>query len=136
MNCEAWRPIPGFPCYEASDHGRIRSTILRVRTSTGFALRKGRILKPSKPCGRRIHYHVEVLGASRYVHDLVALAWIGPKPAGVLVMHIDDNPANNSPANLRYGSKSENELAKHREPAFAGIPDDMPFMRSPLEYLP
>lgn len=125
MVTEIWRPIPGMPQYEASDHGRIRSTLLRVRTRTGYALRRGRVLKPSRPCGRRIHMHVSTQTGTPYVHDLVALAFIGPKPPGSLVMHHDDDPTNNTPGNLRYGSKSENELAKHRAPVC--IPDDADF---------
>jgi len=44
-----------------------------------------------------------------YIHVLVCLAWNGPPPfEGALVLHLDDNPGNNKPANLRWGTAKEN----------------------------
>lgn len=43
------------------------------------------------------------------VAHLVAEAFIGPRPDGSVLRHLDGNPANNTPANLRYGSQSENQ---------------------------
>jgi HNH endonuclease len=43
------------------------------------------------------------------VHRLVAEAFLGPPPFdGAVVMHIDENAANNRPSNLRWGSQKEN----------------------------
>ena len=36
------------------------------------------------------------------VHDLVALAFIGPKPAGMQTCHNNDDKRNNIASNLRY----------------------------------
>ncbi len=38
----------------------------------------------------------------KYVHRLVAEAFIGPCPPGYSVDHIDNNPTNNCVSNLRY----------------------------------
>ena len=45
---------------------------------------------------------------THYVHELVALAFHGARPPGQEVMHLDDNPLNNRPDNLRYGTPQEN----------------------------
>lgn len=50
-------------------------------------------------------------GRVLYVHDLVAAAFIGPKPIGLTVNHIDGDKTNNLPSNLEYITKSEN--SKH-----------------------
>lgn len=44
------------------------------------------------------------------VHQLVALAWIGPQPPGQQVCHIDGNKKNNHVNNLRYGSPFDNAM--------------------------
>lgn len=44
----------------------------------------------------------------QYVHELVAEAFIGPRPSGMVVDHIDRNPRNNAPSNLRYVSVADN----------------------------
>ena len=42
------------------------------------------------------------------VSHLVAEAFLGPRPDGLIVRHWDDDPANNAPTNLRYGTYSQN----------------------------
>ncbi len=49
------------------------------------------------------------------VHALVALAFIGPRPDGYDVMHIDGTRTNNAVGNLRYGTRSENCLQAYAE---------------------
>jgi len=48
------------------------------------------------------------------VHQLVATAFIGPCPTGHEVLHGDGRKAHNAIANLRYGTRSENEADKLR----------------------
>ena len=43
------------------------------------------------------------------VHALVAAAFIGPRPDGLLIRHLDGNPRNNRVGNLQYGTGSENQ---------------------------
>lgn len=43
------------------------------------------------------------------VHGLVAEAFIGPRPIGVQVNHIDGDRTNNSATNLEYCTDSENK---------------------------
>lgn len=43
------------------------------------------------------------------VHRLIALVWLGPPPPDKpVVLHKDDNPANNHYLNLKYGTCAEN----------------------------
>lgn len=51
---------------------------------------------------------VNLHGRKRNVHILVAEAFLGPRPAGADVMHIDGVGTHNAAANLRYGTRSEN----------------------------
>jgi hypothetical protein len=96
--------------YGVTPDGRVWSAFRRVRTPDGrrFAWARGpwRPLKPGRVASG--HMLVVVDGESRYVHDLVAAAFIGRKPMGLEVRHRDGNPANNAVSNLLYGTRAEN----------------------------
>lgn len=47
-------------------------------------------------------------------HRLVMLAFVGPRPAGKHINHIDGDKANNGPANLEYVTPSENQKHSFR----------------------
>ena len=99
-----WQPIPGYPGYEASNHGRIRGpsgTLLVPQ------LDRGRQRVTVKPKSRR----PPNAGKRPHVHALVALAFLGPRPegpAGEHVRHLDGNRLNNRPENLAYGTYLQN----------------------------
>ena len=44
----------------------------------------------------------------RTVHTLVAEAWIGPKPSGYEIDHVNSNPRDNRLVNLRYLTIADN----------------------------
>lgn len=96
---EIWRAVvAGF--YEVSNHGRIR------RVKPGRRTRPGRILRPTLlPIG---YESVLLLKRRRYIHDLVAEAFLGPRPDGFVVDHVDGNKRNNQPSNLEYVTRAEN----------------------------
>lgn len=116
---EIWRDIPGYEGrYQASDHGRIRSLDQLVRCGNGgkgTRLCKGRVLRPA---GQQSDPHLRVtLGnkaPSALVHVLVALTFIGPRPEGCDVRHLDGDPQNNRADNLAYGTRRENILDVYR----------------------
>lgn len=107
---EEWRAIPGFPEYEASNVGNIRSW--KPRSPTAATPEAPRILSQyhnAKVGG----YHYVTLrrdgkNVLRRVHVLVAATFIGPCPTGTEVMHLDHNPCVNAVGNLRYGTHAEN----------------------------
>ena len=119
---EEWRPVVGYEgVYEVSDHGRVRSldrivhslgTLRSVPNNTGGARgglqrRRGRILKPQR--NGRGYYKVQLgRGRVRTVHSLVAEAFLGPRPEGLDVNHIDNNGYNNCASNLEYVTRREN----------------------------
>lgn len=112
---EIWKMIPGFPGYEASDLGRIRSVervLLLASRWGGFADRKfkGRILAPNIN-HKRGGYHYVSLGRnsqSLKIHRLVWAAFNGKIPVGKCVNHLDFNKQNNNVSNLEVISLREN----------------------------
>ena len=103
---EIWRAVPGYPAYEISDQARVR----RCHGVRGWAA--GHVLRPaSMPSGHLYVILTDPTGASRkqFLHRLVALTFIGPPPfTNALVLHHDDVPTNNRPANLYWGTRREN----------------------------
>lgn len=103
---EEWRSIPGHPMYDVSDQGRVRSWFIGSWSTARRS--EPRILRP-RPI-QSGHLQLRLDGRkSLLVHRLVALAFIGPPPFdGALVRHLDDDPLNNHPSNLAYGTKADN----------------------------
>ncbi len=103
---QEWRAVPGFPDYIISEGGAVISTRPGRRGN-----RKPVLLKPSL-C--RKGYPMVVLrdhtGRPRpkKVHWLVAEAFIGPRPAGLQIRHLDSDKTNCSASNLAYGTQIEN----------------------------
>lgn len=113
---EIWKSIPGFEGqYEVSSMGRVRSldrtVTVRAGVKSGYLQqRKGAILRPGKNTKQG---HVTVsLGRrnSLNVHRIVMLAFKGPCPHGLEVLHINGKAADNRLSNLRYGTRRENNL--------------------------
>ena len=104
-----WAPVPGFEgFYEVSDAGLVRS--LRL-TKQGW--RGGRMLKPH--VGPKGYLTVNLTAAAlgkretRYVHELVLAAFVGPRPDGMDACHDPDpNRSNCSLANLRWDTRRGN----------------------------
>jgi hypothetical protein len=112
---EEWRPVAGWTgYYEVSDLGRVRSL---SRTMSDGRFLKGRILKPTR--GKGGYYQVTLArdGSSdkRYVHHLVAEAFVGPRPKGLDVRHGSSNRLDNRAEQFCYGTRRENLLDKIRD---------------------
>jgi transposase-like protein len=113
---EKWVPLPRFDnLIEVSDMGRVRSMERTVK-GRGIGLRTipTRLVKfRGHPWG---YYWCEfMLNGVKYwdfVHRLVLEGFKGPCPEGYYVLHFDNNPKNNIPSNLRYGTPSENSQDK------------------------
>nr|WP_296764195.1 NUMOD4 domain-containing protein [Rhodococcus sp. (in: high G+C Gram-positive bacteria)] len=111
---EKWAPIAGYEgIYEVSTLGSVRSldriTVLKngVRRRThGTVIGQHRL-----PNG---YLHVTLWKNNEqenaYPHQLVALAFLGPKPAGCEVLHGPLGSMVNCVDNLRWGTRSENIL--------------------------
>lgn len=108
---EEWRAVPGWEgLYEISDQGRVRSLGRTGFMSDGRALvKKPRMLTPS--LDRKGYQRVTLTGSRRWkagIHQLVLLAFVGPRAEGHEARHLDDDKDNNRLTNLAYGTSSEN----------------------------
>ena len=96
---ETWAPIPGREGrWEASTEGQIRS-VPRRRT-------KGGILK--QRVNKRGYLSLVLGRETCEVHRLIALTFLGPRPEGQEVRHVDGDTLNCRASNLAYGTRSEN----------------------------
>jgi hypothetical protein len=99
---EVWKLVPGYDGkYEVSDHGRVRN---RTKELARAIMRSGHL---TVHLGRQTHY----------VHRLVLFAFVGVPPANtqrIEARHLDGNPANNSLANLTWGTVVENRADRRR----------------------
>lgn len=101
---EEWRDIPGYEgLYQVSDQGRVRSakqfnfgSIKRLSiTRKGYS--RANLCRDSKQ-------------KNFYVHVLMAAVFIGPKPEGHEVDHINRIRDDNRIENLRYLPKEKNRV--------------------------
>lgn len=104
-----WRKIPGYSRYSASSNGDIRRDV-RIHNSM-----PGLCTKQLRQISKRgsLYWRVSITSDggsydSKLVHSLVAMAWYGERPKGMVVRHLDGNSQNNSPWNLAYGTHGEN----------------------------
>lgn len=106
---EVWKAVPNYEgLYEISNHGRFAS------------LRKdGRFFRKLNEKTHYLSASVKSLNGGTqkcfYIHTLVAQVFIGPRPDGLVVRHLDGNRYNNHVSNLAYGTNSQNvaDAVKH-----------------------
>ena len=108
MSDTQWLAIPGYEgSYEVSNDGQVRS--LDRTNARGVSLRGQVISTPLNDEGYpKVNLNRDGHRVHRSVHTLVMLAFVGPRPADLEVLHKDGNPAHNQLANLSYGTRSEN----------------------------
>ena len=115
---EVWKPITGYPHYEVSNLGRIRSW--RPRNGRGLALAsEPRVLKAT-PFSGRPYLKVALTDSDgnishKRVHRLVLTEFVGLCPTGMEGCHNDGDPTNNALSNLRWDTKDSNfkDQVKH-----------------------
>lgn len=113
MTYEAWRPVDGFPGYEISDFGRVKSL---ARRNLQGAMRRERILKPD---ANWAGYHLVRLALdgvkhARLVHRLVLMAFKGECPEGYQARHLNGVRSDNRKDNLEWGTQEENRADQKR----------------------
>lgn len=95
-------PVPSLPGYDASSLGRVRSAYSILRAYSGT--KQGRLYVAPSINGRQ---------RSAAVHRMVCEAFHGPCPSDMECRHLDGDPTNNAPENLRWGTRLENQRDRH-----------------------
>lgn len=111
---EMWTSIPGYEgFYEVSNHGNVRSLTRHVPYGRHKqTVYKGRALKQFVS-NSYLSVKLAMAGVTRtrYVHELVLLAFIGERPLideRSEIRHLDGDKKNNWLDNLKYGTTKEN----------------------------
>jgi len=111
---ELWTSVPGYDgFYEVSNYGNVRSLtrVVPYGRHSGMTY-KGRDLKLFM-CGSYLGAKLSRAGVTKtaYVHELVMLAFDGPRPkldGECQIRHLDGQHLNNVLSNLKYGTAREN----------------------------
>lgn len=111
---EKWKPVIGYEgLYEVSSRGRVRSLTRRVhggRVGWSDRIVAGQTMKPS----RKINGYMQITfcdngrNSTQTIHATVAAAFLGRRPNGMQVNHIDGDKLNNAASNLEYVTAKEN----------------------------
>jgi len=102
----ATKPIPDLPGYFAGTDGRIYST------RSGRWRRLGQW--PDKDGYLKVNTSIRGVERSKYVHKLIAHAYLPPKTDGVELRHLDGDKTNNKPLNLVWGTQKDNAEDRDR----------------------
>lgn len=95
------KAVPGFPGYFAVSTGEVWGTKHGLRQ-----LRPG--IDNKRGYRRVVLCRSGVKKLNRPLHQVILETFIGPCPVGMEACHRDDNPANNSLENLRWGTPQDN----------------------------
>lgn len=110
---EKWKSVSGYEgYYEVSNLGRLQSLDRMIVDKVGRKRSIGG--KMLKLClNSNDHYHATLSKGNRRVskkiHQLVAEAFIGPRPIGCEVCHNNGQPLDNEVGNLRYDTSAGNQ---------------------------
>jgi hypothetical protein len=111
--------VPGFPLYEVSDLGRVRS-LPRSYTRTRHGKVSTVTTKPKflggwvkrapdgSPDAVLVSLRRDGITVTDRLHRWVLLAFVGPCPHGLEGCHNDGNPLNNRRDNLRWDTRAAN----------------------------
>lgn len=103
-------PIPGVDGYLVDEAG----TVWSAKPGRHRRYRSPHAIKPWRDEGGYLHVTLRPDGEKRgyAVHVLVSLAFLGERPDGATIAHMDGNTENNRPANLAYVSQRDNIAQK------------------------
>lgn len=99
---EIWLPMIEHDGYEVSNLGRIAA----IKNGERF-IRKPNAATPYLSVSLKKRHH-DKSQTSKNIHVVVAETFLGPRPSGMVVRHMDGNRYNNAAGNLCYGTPNEN----------------------------
>ncbi len=105
------RPIPGWPRYGAGQDGRIYRTAPERRKSRKVPHPLQATRKTTNGCETVNLYH-DGRHKCAHVAHVVALAWIGPRPTGLVVDFKNGDRYDTKPENLIYRTQKEKWAAR------------------------
>ena len=119
---ELWLPVPGWEkFYRVSNFGDAESLgrMTARKSPSGVPYQRwidGKRLKPSLNDVGYLHIQMTAEGrrTSAAVAPLVMATFVGPKPKGLQVAHLDGNRTNNRLDNLEYKTPKENAMDRIR----------------------
>ena len=117
MSTEVWKDIPDYVgTYQVSNYGRIKSLDRQVWNGKSYYTKYGQIQTLQDNGNGRLYKQLKVNGKGKnyYVSRAVMLAFVGERPEGYHICHIDGNIKNNRLDNLRYDSPTENNIDQFR----------------------
>ncbi len=115
---EVFKVLEDFPAYRVSNLGRVQSRWQRIFCYSGFPEEINDkwvdVLAGKHQKGYMQLVLCDGMGKKKTVrvHNLVARYFIGERPKGRIVRHLDSNPRNNKVSNLSYGTYLDNENDK------------------------
>ena len=111
---ENWKDVEGFPGYQISDLGRLRSR--RPVNGRGNLTPDWRIVRGNKD--NKGYWRVILMKDGRAhaarIHQLVLGAFVGPRPPKMEGCHNDGNTDNNRLSNLRWDTAKGNAIDRRR----------------------
>lgn len=113
---EEWKIIEGSDgLFSVSNYGRIRQNHYEYISLLGHKIiKEEKIIQPSTWQSRYLRVDIQNCRKDKrfrkavYIHKLVAEYFIGPRPEGYVIDHIDGNYLNNRADNLRYVTQKQN----------------------------
>ncbi len=104
---ERWEAVPGFPNYEGSELGRVRSI---PHWDTNKHWHPGQVLNPWMDDKGYLHVTLYRDGRAKkpYVHQVIAWTFLGRCPEGMEVLHGPAGKLENGRLNLSYGTHRQN----------------------------
>lgn len=116
-----WKAIPGYEnLYEISNTGLVRSVdrIIKYPNNKPSRFFKGKLLKQSLQVNKKYYgLRLSKQGKTKLwlTHQLVALAFLGPREANMVVCHGPEGPLVNTVKNLSYGTHKKNNQDQWRD---------------------
>ncbi|MBW4793801.1 hypothetical protein ACVWVZ_004756 [Pseudomonas tolaasii] len=122
------KPCPSFPGYSATNDGRVFSHRRRGKGTQRGSVSTidpdfmHKLAQQTTSKGYKTASVMLPNGKSRPVgvHQLVADAFHGACPDGLVVRHLNGVPSDNSPENLKYGTNTENADDRKRHGTYLG----------------
>ena len=113
---EIWKPVLGFPGYEVSNQGRVRSYYRACPNGQLVVTTPQKILKSHS--SNSPYPSVSLAKNGKYfrihVHRLILLSFVGPPAPGYEACHNDGIPTHCTLDNLRWDTISNNHLDKNK----------------------